>query len=276
MRIRLLASVALVGILLILVHALVALAGPGRERDLRESILDETIEIDREAQADAESPGTITYETWFGDGTRVSFDHALHIEGLELSCGECHHAEGCGQCHQKQATKMLIRDSGTALHQVCFRCHEQASGRTGCTECHVGGASGGGSMGLSRSPKLGRETQEAFFTSMLEDIETMDLVGERGPIDREVSKAPEDCVFVTGHNGVSIVSFPHGLHAEDAGISCGACHHLEACSVCHDGLQKSIAVRSAESAVRDDCVRCHEKLGLSTQCDQCHSDPHRR
>lgn len=283
MRIRLLGIVLGVALAALLTHALASVAGSGEERDPRESLLQESVAIDWEGRGDAQTPGTVSYETWFRGGTIVNFDHGLHVEGMELECSQCHHLEACDRCHLKQAAKALIRDSQVAIHDACFRCHEQEPGGTGCSDCHTGSEPadsgsvlGGPASGVDGSTGIGLETHERFLDSVEADLEDLELIGERMPRDHSASEPPGDHVFVTSHDGGSMVLFPHQAHAEADGITCASCHHLERCGLCHDAFQKKIVVKSAQTASMGRCVRCHGDLGLPTGCSQCHVRPRHR
>ncbi len=236
----------------------------------------EVIHIDPEGRADLPLPDVCTYPTWYAGGTTVTFDHAMHVDELELACSQCHHLELCDRCHLKQAIKTVIRDSRGALHSACFRCHEQDPGEGSCADCHVPDETGAPAGGVSASVQLGRETHEEILQAMDTDVETIEFIGERFPLKSATGEPPEGHLFVTTHNGMSTVGFPHALHADDHGLSCGLCHHLERCDKCHGRVQRKVNVASAQTAVRDNCVNCHDDLGLPTDCEQCHTEPHTR
>ncbi len=226
--------------------------------------------------ADLAPPDGRTYETWFRGGTIVTFDHRLHSEYLGATCGDCHHLEPCDRCHQSQAGETIVRSSRVALHDACFRCHAQEPGGEGCGDCHRPPEDATIPGGVAASPAMGRAAHEQLLAEMAEHAEGLDMIGERFPHDAAVREPPEDHIFVTGHEGISTVGFPHKIHSEDYGLACTECHHLERCDLCHGRMQQRICVASAVTAVRDNCVNCHDDLGLPTDCEQCHTEPHTR
>ncbi len=245
------------------------------------TVLRTEVDINAETRADAEVPAEVTFDTWYLDGSRVVFDHALHVDGFEMACGECHHTEACGQCHLPEGTVTLIRDSQVSVHAVCFPCHEQEAGGETCTDCHVPSSAvtaenASARTGVAASPQYGRQIHDWLLESMEEAADSLTLFGEQAPREREAAEMPEDHIFVTSRNGVSVVGFAHKAHAEDYGLACASCHHLERCGVCHADVQRKFPVRSAQDAVMQNCVRCHEDLGLASDCESCHTDPHRR
>ena len=112
----------------------------------------------------------------------VAFPHALHVDALELSCGQCHHetdaaelniphpeyfedfwidcatchqarpstqgAQTCSSCHR--ANPFDIADetlsAKVVIHRSCWTCHDVGTGQEaskGCAGCHAGKRSGG-------------------------------------------------------------------------------------------------------------------------------------
>ncbi len=230
--------------------------------------LGERIEIDKRAPADP--PGEVTYETWYRGGTTVAFNHELHAEMLELSCGECHHVQNCDACHDQEARTTVVGNRRVALHTSCFRCHESGPGQEGCDACHIGDGSGSGVAGSAR---LGREAHEELLDRMAKDAAELNLIGERIDSNREAGDHPAENLFVTGYEGLSLVRFSHATHGM---IDCAACHHLERCGLCHAPVDRKVAVESAQTALRDNCIACHERIHAPTECNHCHVDPHSR
>jgi len=58
------------------------------------------------------------------------------------------------------------------------------------------------------------------------------------------------------------VIFSHKRHHE-AGIDCDSCHR---------GMARSEAVSARLKPTKDDCLRCHGKVGNSSDCSTCHSE----
>ena len=119
-------------------------------------------------------PGEIIFESSVG---QVHFPHDLHVEELELECGECHHqihaAEldtphpdymksswikcqichetnsamseqyySCSDCHHSDLENIADEtlSSKVVIHKNCWACHESGTGVTashGCLECHL-------------------------------------------------------------------------------------------------------------------------------------------
>lgn len=236
------------------------------------AVLSSTIEIDKDSSVGAELPETLTYETWYDGGSEVVFDHALHVEGMEFECAECHHLEQCSRCHLKNDSTMRISRNQVALHNACFRCHVQEPGGSTCGDCHTPREDLAG--GIGESVTIGAETQTALLESMDAQKDELTMVSESWPVEFEIAEPPEDHLFITSHNGLTMVSFGHALHAEGAELECAQCHHLEGCRQCHGDAARPVAVSGAEEAVMNNCIRCHDDIGLPTSCEACHVDPH--
>jgi Class III cytochrome C family len=230
----------------------------------RERLLSTQVEMD--VTGNAQMPETIIYSTWYQGGTDVPFDHPVHAED-EADCIQCHHVEGCRGCHRDQEEEILIRNRRIAYHEACFRCHEQEPGGDDCSACHQPSNANNG--GVDQSPALGWETQGELLASMESALGELDLLGETRHFDPDVAP-PSERIFLTSYEGQTKVSFSHQGHAEDYGISCGTCHHVQKCSVCHLNFQKRLAVSEFEQVVHTKCIGCHEEVDAPEECDQCH------
>jgi hypothetical protein len=222
-------------------------------------------------------PGTVEYRTWFADSTRVEFDHELHADLLEISCSECHHAENCRSCHGAEAVTALATSLRVAMHGACFRCHPQGASLDECGLCHQPLGPDADFGGIANSPAVPRDADGRMMSelSRLEAADSLRVVGETVPFERETPPPPEDHIFLAQRTeGVSLVYFPHAAHADTYGLDCADCHHMEGCRHCHGQVLRPIDVVELQDALMDNCIRCHEDLDISTSCDACHQDPH--
>ncbi|MBD3221446.1 hypothetical protein GF314_09400 [bacterium] len=220
---------------------------------------------------------TIEYATWFADSTRVVFDHELHAEMLEISCAECHHAENCRSCHAGEPVTALATSRQVALHGACFRCHDQGASLDDCGLCHEPLTADADFGGVENSSPVAGADGRRMLDELaeLEAAGELAIVGETVPFERESPAPPEDHIFLTQRaEGVSLVYFPHEVHAEDYGLDCAACHHMEGCGHCHGQTLRPIDVVELEAALMDNCIACHDDLDIPTSCDACHQDPH--
>jgi hypothetical protein len=228
-------------------------------------------------------PAEVTYEPWFAGGTTVAFAHDLHADMLGLSCSECHHAENCRSCHKLRPVTALATNSRIALHGVCFRCHEQGATLEECSVCHrptgeSGAPTAERSSGVDRSLQLEAEAWAERVGALARRSAEGELaiVGEDLPFERETPAPPEEHIFLAPRaEGVSLVQFPHAAHAEDYGIRCAACHHMQGCERCHQETNAPVEVVSLREALMENCIDCHEVRELPTTCEACHEDPHR-
>jgi hypothetical protein len=223
-------------------------------------------------------PDTVTYQTWFGDGTRVVFAHDVHADELELACSECHHAENCQSCHLERPVTALVTTAPVALHGACFRCHEQGASLEECGICHEPLPEG-----AAADPALREGVRAAarFDAQALDSLArehaggALEIVGEALPFERETPLPPEEQIFlVSREKGVSLVQFSHHAHAEQYGLLCAECHHMQRCGHCHGEVASGIPVVSLEAALMDNCIACHQDRQVSTTCETCHHDPH--
>ncbi|MBD3162299.1 MAG: hypothetical protein GF346_08195 [Candidatus Eisenbacteria bacterium] len=235
------------------------------------------VKVDKREDAMAQPQEVILYETWYAGGSVVRFNHALHVEDMGLECGYCHHMETCKHCHLDQESHTLIGNSRIALHESCFQCHEQGSSESDCLYCHeTEDGSLGGDIGVTQSIQFGQEAHERVIGGMEEKREQIILDAERAQLTPAIEAPPEERLFITSHNTISTVLFPHESHAEDYGLSCGSCHHMDTCSRCHAPIEREVRVDDLETAVMDNCINCHDDLGLETTCERCHVEAHRR
>lgn len=237
--------------------------------------LEPQIKIDKIADAEIEPLGMVVYETWYLGASSVGFDHPLHVDG-GIECGNCHHMESCKHCHQAHDSRTIVINARIAIHESCFRCHEQGAGGSDCLVCHVPQETEPSRVGVLNSDTLGKQEHEKLLGHMHDDIDDLELVAERSMIDLALEAPPSDKLFITNHNTISTVLFHHQDHVEKYGLSCGSCHHMNRCGRCHGKVEQEIVVTNLQHAVRDNCVNCHERRGLSTACDHCHYDAHRR
>ena len=135
-----------------------------------------TLTSSDESEDSPEIPGEIIFESSVGN---VHFPHDLHVDELELECGECHHQihamdldtphpgymesswikcqichdtstatssqyYRCSDCHHSDIENIADEtlSSKVVIHKNCWLCHESGTGATasrGCKECHVDG-----------------------------------------------------------------------------------------------------------------------------------------
>lgn len=218
-------------------------------------------------------PESVAYETWYGGGSAVVFDHAAHLE-MGFECTQCHHLETCGACHQEEESQQLVSDSKLAVHTACLACHEQGPRGGDCEQCHTGAEGTPPPAGVAASAKLDPAARDQILSAIAE-VNAVGLAAERRPGMEEIGarSAPEAFTFVTNFNGTTLVPFRHDVHVEGYGLECSACHHLERCGVCHDPLQKTIAVSGTADALHANCIVCHEETSGPTGCAECHKTP---
>jgi len=221
--------------------------------------------------ADDPEDGITIYQTWFGDSSQVVFDHNLHEQ--IGPCGQCHHLERCAFCHQESGAGLYVSDSKIALHRACLTCHVQDPRGENCGECHTGVAAVPPMTGVAVSPRLPERSaaEEEALLAMTPDS----YAAERRPRPEEMAGLePEDVrVYLTEVDGLTTVYFKHAAHAEERGISCGACHHFETCGRCHDRFSQRIETSNAEDAFHATCITCHAEEGGPVDCDECHRQP---
>lgn len=89
--------------------------------------------------------------------------------------------------------------------------------------------------------------------------------------DMDEEKPPErraEAFFVGGEPRPGVLRLPdevlfsHSGHVEIAG---------EDCTVCHDGFDQSERVVPADAITMDECMSCHDALGVDNSCTSCHS-----
>ncbi len=227
---------------------------------------DLTLEFDTDQEM--ARPGMVDYQTWFGGGTTVHFDHALHTEEKN-SCTMCHHTEACGVCHGEQEYTVPVRNSRIAFHEACFQCHEQESDGAGCIDCHESASAGTGSGGVKDSDALGYEGQYQLIEAIENFLPRMNMLSENRHIDRE-KPLPTTVEYLTDYEGTTMVVFSHKDHVDEYEMSCGACHHVQNCTVCHVGLRRVLTPDTNQDAAHASCQGCHEEIGAPAECDECH------
>ncbi|MBN2209702.1 MAG: cytochrome c3 family protein [Candidatus Coatesbacteria bacterium] len=113
-----------------------------------------------------------------------------------------------------------------------------------CENCHVAfkesDAAGMPALAVCEACHHEADAQYAKFLTR--------FVQSGSPVWHRVTHISEDVIF------------SHKRHYE-AGIECDSCHH---------GAAKSEAVSLDLKPTKDDCLRCHAKVGLSTDCSVCH------
>jgi len=218
----------------------------------------------------------------------LRFSHAQHIEGMELSCADCHGElsqgqygraghESCAPCHAEAIEGKIARETCGLCHlvepeQLAVRAKQPAAGPVPdavfrhsdaladhCRDCHEPTIT----AGLDANPVLSKEQ----------------IRGIRAESHR-LGRSCDDC-----HEGVNARTMPpsHGAnwqqrHGAMANLdyTCDICHPQNNCRECHQA-EKPLnhntlwALRShgAEAAWnREKCRTCHE----DDFCTTCHRD----
>ena len=90
-------------------------------------------------------------------------------------------------------------------------------------------------------------------------------------LENKVRTPPKVHVFQTQYNGGTQIVFNHEEHAEDMGLECIECHHVESCDHCHGESIGQMEVEEAKVALHKNCMSCHNTMDVGPQeCDECH------
>jgi len=264
MRIKFL-SIVVLAVFVTVGAALISRAG---ETVSIEEMLATDLALEFDTDQEMVMPEMVDYSVWFMGGTTVHFDHALHAEDA-TGCGRCHHTESCSGCHRAEENSVPVINKRIAFHEACFRCHEQEPGGGGCADCHVQSPEGTAHTGVADSDALGTMGQDKLISVLEAALPEMDLISEKRRVDREASM-PDVRRYLTKYEGTTMVVFSHQEHIEEYELSCGACHHIQECKLCHVGFRRQLRPDAREDAIHANCQGCHEEIGAPTECDECH------
>ena len=224
----------------------------------------------------------------------VSFNHTLH-EYTTKTCRACHHEtlSACNQCHTSEGdvqgdgiTLMDAFHKQTSLRScigchnamkedaLCAGCHDSmkdtSMSENNCSTCHTG------------SPERAHHTENMNhgddLVSALPDDDIMIDVLENS---YEPAKLPHSMIIRklldSSHNNKLANTFH-----QDELTMCRGCHHYSStepenqpplCRSCHtiDFDPEDLGKPRLIAAYHLQCMGCHEKMNLCTDCTSCHA-----
>jgi hypothetical protein len=167
----------------------------------------------------------IIYETEYGEGDKVPFQHGKHATIYGLSCSDCHHEQRCEQCHVRAGEPHPMGDPAEVdLHGACFQCHDEEN----CEKCHGADPEAAFDHAATGWPLKGYHAKLACQRCH----------GE-GSTNKKPSTQCESC-----HRGGWSESFNHAV----TGVKLDEMHMEMDCQDCHtEGYGK-----------KPDCSACHD------------------
>ena len=182
----------------------------------------------------------IVYKTGYEENDQVPFNHKLHAEKYDRTCGDCHHQQGCEVCHDHSLAELRpMKDKDPdVMHELCFTCHKEDD----CTQCH------------------GRKVDESFshiatgwpLKKHHEDLHCRDCHMQRGIF----AKLDTDCSSCHPQ-GWKINEFDHAI----TGVALDEVHKEADCMDCHHG----------DAKVADGAIVITGSM-FASRCDSCHDD----
>lgn len=180
----------------------------------------------------------------------VPFAHKLHASMADMSggCTFCHHyseaaqkVPPCRECHEENRAAGDLRQPGLkgAYHRQCIGCHRDWSHETGCIACHE----------VKQEPVA--EEQPA---------DRSDILG----IPHPRITAEKKYVYETLYEPAPVVTFHHGDHVDQFGLTCASCHQGDNCGRCHDlGHRVVTKIEHVKTCIachrEDNCAFCHDR-----------------
>lgn len=176
----------------------------------------------------------------------VRFSHKKHADMAQMNngCWMCHHNSPANQPHPACKTchpKRLDRNSPSRLrlkaayHRHCMDCHRKWSHGNACEVCHA---------------KRGEGPKITLTRGLKSPYPKLEIPGK--------------IVYQTKNKNTK-VTFLHGDHVKEFGISCETCHAGATCEKCHDRTRKKPPLTPGHKV----CSGCHDTK-TKTLCAKCH------
>jgi hypothetical protein len=235
----------------------------------------------------------------------VPFDHRAH-EGAVPTCRTCHHRgmQACNVCHTLAGDEagggvpLAVAYHAQGTDHSCVGCHQTRTAAGDCAGCHTflprsalssdfcGRCHAGpppaelAAAGAAPEPAahhFDRELAPSVFTG--DEVPETVTVGALA--DRyEPAVFPHRKVVDRLRADIAASGLAAHFHAEDD-LACTGCHHHSpvgvrppACGNCHgEPFQPAnLNAPGLYGAYHQQCVGCHQQLGLPTGCTDCHAE----